>query len=96
MAATVGLREDLKTVAAMALDPLWDVPGGWREKALVELNMVINEKKALVPVTHEQYTAMVRTYGARVEQIDVMTLGSVKTLADGTPAGSRFAPLSLM
>ena len=47
--------------------------------------MFINEKKALVPVTHEQYMAMVRTYGARVEQINVMTLGSVKTLADGTP-----------
>jgi hypothetical protein len=58
MAATVGLREDLKSVAAMALDPLWDVPGGWREKALVELNTVINEKKALVAVTHDEYRAI--------------------------------------
>jgi len=49
LAATVGLREDLKTVAAMVLNPLWDV-----EKALVELNMIINEKKALVAVTHDE------------------------------------------
>jgi hypothetical protein len=85
LAATVGLREDLKTVAAMALDPLWDVPGGWREKALIELNMVINEKKALVAVTHDEYRAIKLKYGERVEHIHVMTLGSVKTLADGTP-----------
>jgi hypothetical protein len=42
----------------MALDPLWDAPGGWRENALVVLNMVINEKKALVPVTHAEYRAL--------------------------------------
>jgi hypothetical protein len=46
-AGTVDLRKDLKSVAAMALDPLWDAPGGWREKALVEHNMVINERKHL-------------------------------------------------
>ncbi len=38
----------------MMKDPLWDAPGGWKTKAFIELNMVINEKKALVPVTHEQ------------------------------------------
>jgi len=84
-AATVGLREDLRSVKSMMKDPLWDVPGGWRAKAFIELSMVINEKKALVPVTHEQYLAFKRQYGARVENINVMTLGSVKTLADGTP-----------
>ena len=86
IAATVGLRDDLKSVKAMMDDPLWDTPGGWKEKALVELTMVIREKRALVPVTHEQYKAMKLLYGTRVENINVMTLGSVKTLADGTPS----------
>ena len=54
-----------------------------REKALIELNLVINEKRALVPVTHAEYLALKLKYGERVEHINVMALGSVKTLADG-------------
>ena len=53
-AGTVGLREDLKSVKAMMQDPLWDVPGGWKDKTTLELDMVINQKKALVPVSHRE------------------------------------------
>jgi hypothetical protein len=49
--ATVGLRRDLTSVKAMLKDPDWNVPGGWREKALLELNIVINEKGAFTPCT---------------------------------------------
>jgi hypothetical protein len=69
----------------MMSDPSWDVAGGWKEKAALELQMVINEKQALVPLTHEQYRALKAKYQNRVEYLHVMTLGSVKTLADGTP-----------
>ena len=47
--------------------------------------MVVNEKKALVPIVHVKYRALKLKYGERVEHLNVMTLGSVKTLADGTP-----------
>ena len=43
-AATVGLREDLKSVKSIMKDPLWDSPIDWKAKALIELNMDINEK----------------------------------------------------
>jgi len=85
LASTVGLREDLRSVKAMMIDPLWDAPGGWKAKALIELNMVINEKKALVPLTRKQYIELRSRYGDRCEHIQVLTLGSVKHLADGTP-----------
>jgi hypothetical protein len=73
----------------MMKDPLWDVPGGWKDKATLELDMVINQKKALVPVSHKAYLDCVERYGSRVEHINVMTLGSVKTLADGTPGRNK-------
>ena len=85
LASTVGLREDLRSVKAMMIDPLWDTPGGWKAKALIELNMVISEKKALVPLTRKQYIELRSRYGDRCEHIQVLTLGSVKHLADGTP-----------
>ena len=62
IAATVGLREDLRSVKAMMSDPSWDVAGGWKEKAALELHMVINEKRALVALTHEQYRALKAKY----------------------------------
>jgi hypothetical protein len=62
IAATVGLREDVRSVKAMMSDPSWDVAGGWKEKAALELQMVINEKQALVPLTHEQYRALKAKY----------------------------------
>ncbi len=57
-------------------------PGDWHEKALVELNMVIKEKKALVPVSHNEYRALKLKYGDCLEHITVMTICSVKTLAE--------------
>ena len=59
--------------------------GGLREKAIVELDLVLNQKKAMVPRTHAEYLAYVRQYGDRVQRLNIMTLGSIKTLADGTP-----------
>jgi hypothetical protein len=81
--ATVGLRRDLTSVKAMLKDPDWNVPGGWREKALLELNMVINEKGALTPCTRSDYLAALREYKDRVELLRILTPACVKTLADG-------------
>jgi len=47
--------------------------------------MVIYEKQALVALMHEQYRALKAKYQNRIEYLHVMTLGSVKTLADCTP-----------
>ena len=42
------------------------MPGGWKDKATLELDMVINQKKALVPVSHKEYLDCVARYGGRV------------------------------
>ena len=58
----------------MMSDPSWDVDGGWKEKAALELHMVINEKQALVALAHEQYRALKAKYQNRIEYLHVMTL----------------------
>ena len=85
IAATVGLRKDLTSVKAMFKDPDWGIPGGWKEKAQLELDMVVHGKKALVPCTRSEYLAARRQYGKSVELLRILTPAAVKTLADGTP-----------
>jgi len=81
--ATVGLRKDLTSVKAMLRDPGWSKPGGWKDKAWLELNMVINEKKALTPCTRKDLMEARRLYGKRVEILRILTPACVKHLADG-------------
>ena len=69
----------------MMKDAAWLAPGGWREKAIVELDLVLNQKKAMVPRTHQEYLRYVKQYGNRVKRLNIMALGSIKVLADGTP-----------
>ena len=45
LAAIVGLRPDLTSVKAMMKDAAWLAPGGWREKAIVELDLVLNQRR---------------------------------------------------
>ena len=40
-------------------------------------------------MSHKEYLDCVDRYGNRVEQFNVMTFGSVKTLADGTPGRNK-------
>ena len=74
LVATVGLRPDLTSVKAMQKDPAWLTPGGWRDKAIVELDLVLNQKKALVPRTHQEYLAYVRRFGDRVQRLNILWL----------------------
>ena len=84
LVAVVGLRKDLTSVKAMLRDPGWSKPGGWKEKAWLELNMVVNEKKALTPCTRQDLQAARRLYGNRVEILRILTPACVKHLADGS------------
>ena len=57
----------------MLKDPAWDIPGGWKEKAALELDMVVNVKQALVPCSHADYLAARRLHGKRVELLRILT-----------------------
>jgi hypothetical protein len=69
----------------MLKDPAWDIFGGWKEKAALELDMVVNVKQALVPCSRADYLAACRLHGKRVELLRILTPAAVKTLADGMP-----------
>ena len=79
----VGVRADLQSVKAMLRDDAWSKPGGWKDKAQIELNMVINEKGALTPCTKADLDRARIKYGKRVEILRILTLASVKIKADG-------------
>ncbi len=58
------------------------LPGSWkeREKAAIELDMVVNVKQVLVPCLRAEVAR--RLHGERVELLRILTPAAVKTLTE--------------
>jgi hypothetical protein len=85
ISAAVGLRKDLASVKAMLKVPAWDIPGGWKVKAALELSKLVHGTQALVPCSRGVGPRRDTSAEVMLKELDMVILGGF----DGKVAHGR-------